>query len=238
VDPRKIHRLYESDAQGMLDRDLLDDVGYGIYSRCRDLLEVAEAWRGRVKCWGCDTVIQRRQGKVVAYTGHGPTRIGGDEERLACEGCGWQIAWGDYRKSLSGQYLDATGLEDMFAAFTERWPSTLSPQARLLLIDRLIHEFHCWDGTTVGSPVGATVIRASAEEVLALLDELAYGPQSSDGLPETRQRWAARLEAKVRQRPMSELRAIARELGIRGRSRMRRAELQAAIEQIAPDRLK
>jgi hypothetical protein len=36
---------------------------------------------------------------------------------------------------------------------------------------------------------------------------------------------------------MSELRAVARELRIRGRRRMRRVELQASIERITPDRL-
>jgi hypothetical protein len=237
VDPDKIRQLYQSDAQGMLDRDLLDEVGYGIYVRCQALLEVAAAWRGRVKCWGCDNVILRRQGKVVEYTGHGPTLIGGKTETLKCDRCGWQITWAAYRKSLSGEHLDATGLEDMMGAFIERWPAAPFPRARLLLIDALIHEFHCWNGDTVGSPVGATVIRATAEEVLALLDELAYGSSSTTGLSETRQRWASRLEAKKTQRPLSELRAIARELGIRGRSRMRRAELQAAIERVAPDRL-
>jgi len=30
---REVCRLYESDARGMLDKELLDDVGYGIYAR-------------------------------------------------------------------------------------------------------------------------------------------------------------------------------------------------------------
>jgi hypothetical protein len=236
VDPLKIRRLYESDARGMLDRELLDDVGYGIYCRCQDMIEVSEAWRGRVRCWGCGNVLHRRQGKLVAYAAHGPTRIGGNEEMLTCDRCGWQIAWGNYRKGLSGQNL-GTVVEDM-ATYVDCWPFARSPQTKLLLIDALIHAFHCWDGDTVGSPVGATVIRASAEEVLALLDELAYGPGSTRGLAEVRQRWAARLEAQKAQRPLSELRAIARELGIRGRSRMRRPELQAAIERVAPERIR
>ena len=202
---------------------------------CSRWARPGEAWRGRVKCWECGEILHRRQGKVVEYTGHGPTRIGGKNEVLTCEQCGWQIAWRDYRKSLSGQNLGT--VVDAVATFVDRWPSTRSPQARLLLIDALIHEFPCWDGNVVGSPVGSTVIRASAEEVLALLDELAYGPPSTGGLPETRQLWEACLEARKRQRPLSELLALARELEIRGRSRMRRAELQAAIERIAPDRL-
>ncbi len=237
VDPLKIRQLYASDAQGMLDQDLLDDVGYGTYVRCQALLEVSEAWRGRVKCQQCDYIIPRRQGKMVEYTGHGPTLTGGKAEVLTCGRCGWQITWGDYCRSTSGEGLNATGLEEIFGAFVERWPSTRSPQARLLLIDALIHEFHCWDGNTIGSPVGAAVIRATPEQVLALLDELAYDSGSTRGLRETRQRWASRLEAKEAQRPLSELRAIACELGIVGRSRMRRAELQAAIERVAPDRL-
>jgi ribosomal protein L37AE/L43A len=237
VDPRKIRRLYRSDAEGMLDEDLLDDVGYGIYVRCQALLEVAAAWRGRVKCWQCGNAIHRRQGKMVGYTGHGPTLIGGQGEVLQCDRCGWQITWAAYRKSIPGENLDATGLEDMLQSFVERWPTVRSPHARLLLIDALIHEFHCWDGNTIGSPVGATLIRATSEGVLALLDDLAFGPASTRGLQQTQQRWASRLEAKKAQRPLSELRAIARELGIQGRSRMRRAELQAAIERVAPDRI-
>ena len=60
--PAKIRRLYESDAQGMLDQDLLDDVGYSIHVRCRDILEVSEARRGHVKCRSCENVIQRQRG--------------------------------------------------------------------------------------------------------------------------------------------------------------------------------
>jgi hypothetical protein len=237
VSPDKIRMLYESDARGMVDVDLLDDVGYGIYVRCRDLLEVSEAWRGRVKCWACGSIVLRRQGTIVEYSGHGATRISGKDEVLTCDQCGWRISWGDYCKSTAGKGLNATGLEDVFGVFVERWPSIRSPHARLLLIDRLIHEFHCWDGNTIGSPVGAAVIRATPEEALALLDELAYGSESTRGLQEARQQWASRLAVKKRQHPLSELQAIARELGVKGRSRMRRAELQKAIERIAPERL-
>jgi hypothetical protein len=234
VDPLKIRRLYESDARGMLDLELLDDVGYGLYVRVQAILEAAEAWRGRVKCWGCGSVIPRRQGRVVTYRGHGPTRIGGNDELLTCEQCGWQLSWADYRKSLAGQAMGGTGPEDALCTFVDRWPSARSPQAKLLLVDALIHEFHCWDGTTIGSPVGASVIRATPEQVMVLLDELAYGPQSTPGTQETHQRWQGRVETRRTQRPMAELRALAREQGIKGRSHMGRAELEAALEAAEP----
>jgi hypothetical protein len=224
----------------MLDEELLNDVGYGIYCRCQDILEGSEAWRGRVTCRNCQGTIPRRHGRLVKYTGHGLTRIGGNDERLTCDRCGWQIAWVDYRKSTTGKALGGIGLEEMFRSFVEQWPATRSPHARLLLIDALIHVFHCWDGNTVGSPVGCTVIRATAEEVLALLDDLAYGPASTRGLQETRARWASQLASKERQGPrsLSALRAIARELNIKGRSRMSKAELLAAIKRVEPKRLK
>lgn len=237
VSPGKIRRFYESDAQGMLDEDLLNDVGYGIYCRCQDILQVCDAWRGKVTCRGCGTIVPRRQGKWVEYTGHGPTLIGGQDELLACDHCGWQMAWAEYRKSTAGKNLGATGLEELFGTFVEQWPVTRSPHDRLPLVDTLIHAFHCWDGNTVGSPIGTTVIRATGEELLVLLDELAYGTASTRGLDETRQRWASQLAAKKKQHSLTELRSIARELNLRGRSRMSKAELERAIRAVAPERL-
>jgi hypothetical protein len=232
VDPLKIRRLYESDAQGMLDRDLLNDVGYGIYVRCREMLEVAEAFQGRVKCWECGNVILRQRVDV------GP--VGDKEEVLTCERCAWQITWGDYHKSLSGQSLHACGCEDLFASFAREWLVARSPQHKMLLIDNLIHAFHVWDegfGEELGASVGRNVIAATDSAVIALINELAYGTQSTAGLQKTRQLWSTLLKRKTSRLRKSDLQAIARELDIVGRSRMRRAELQAAIEQVAPNRL-
>ena len=54
VSRRDIQRLYESDAQGMLDEDLLDQIHYAIHTRVCDMFEVREAQQfGRVKCRNC-----------------------------------------------------------------------------------------------------------------------------------------------------------------------------------------
>jgi len=221
----------------MLDEDLLNDVGYGIYVRCQDILQVCAAWRGKVTCRSCGSTISRRQGKWVEYTGHGRTLVGGQDELLTCDRCGWQITWAGYRKSGSGKHLGTTGLEELFGTFVEQWPITRSPHDKLLLIDTVIHAFHCWDGNTVGSPVGITIIRATAEELLVLLDDLAYGTASTRGLGENRRRWATQLESQKRQHSLAELRSIARELNLRGRSRMSKAELSSAICAVTPERL-
>jgi len=59
VSRRDIQRLYESDAQGILDEDLLNEVHYAIYVRVRDMFEVREAQQfGRVKCRQCSEMIE------------------------------------------------------------------------------------------------------------------------------------------------------------------------------------
>jgi len=49
VSPNKIRRLYNLDAQGIMDEELIDDVAYTFYARCESILTVTEASRGRVK---------------------------------------------------------------------------------------------------------------------------------------------------------------------------------------------
>jgi len=68
VAPHKIRRLYESDASGMLDQGLLDDVGYGIYVCCQESIVLAAAAQGNVEC---RTRIHRRAESMPASRGHG-----------------------------------------------------------------------------------------------------------------------------------------------------------------------
>src|SRR5260370_18584882 len=55
----RIRRLYETDARGIRDEVLLDEVAYALYSRCESILTVTEAVRGRVKCPRCGTLCRR-----------------------------------------------------------------------------------------------------------------------------------------------------------------------------------
>ncbi len=233
----KIRRLYESDARGMLDEELLDDVGYGIYARCEDMLEVAEADRGRVKCRNCGNIIVRQEGEEAEHPGVGIVLGGGEAEMLECEQCSWHITWGEYCKSLRCMSMRASMCERLFQAFVRQWPSTQSPSAKLRLIDSLIHEFHVFDmahGKELGGLVAPNVIQGAT---IAFMDALSYGAGSTPGLQDTRQNWLSRLRDKQRQLRVSDLQKIACELNIRGYSRMRKGELREAIERIDPERL-
>ncbi len=57
VNPSLIRRLYEVDAKGIVDEDLIDKVGYALYARCQSILEATEAHAGRVKCPECGASV-------------------------------------------------------------------------------------------------------------------------------------------------------------------------------------
>jgi 8-oxo-dGTP diphosphatase len=178
IRPEKIRRLYESDARGLLDEELLGEVGFGLYSRCQDILEVSQAVRGRVKCRRCGAFIERRS-------------IGQPEEKheiLSCANCSWQVAWEAYLKSYQGQRLYAGLADSIFESFLKEWGAANSSQAKLIAIDNLIHAFHLYQNAP-GRPVGVNVVHGKVREVIDLIDGLAYGAGSTPGLEESRDRW-------------------------------------------------
>ncbi len=221
VSPQKIHRLFESDAQGMLNEDLLNEVGYGMYACCQDNLELAEANRGRVKCRNCGSIILRKivDGKFDR------------SEVLHCERCSWKVALKDYHPSLlRAAPAPPYEPEQVYRSFVHEWPLARSASEKLLLIDRLIHKWHI-HYRDVGWPLGTSVVKATAAQMIDLLEGLACAPGSPKERVQIRQVWLARLEAK-RMRP--DLEAAARDLGIKGAGRMRQRELIDAIERADP----
>jgi hypothetical protein len=172
----KLKRLYESDAQGLLDEDLLDDVGFTLLERCRDILKVDSAQHGRVHCARCD-----RQGQTTLITCP-QTRGDPRDALLTCPVCGWQITWGDYHLSYKRKQLNPGGATDTFAAFVVNFPLANTPQSKMAAVDRLIHEFHYSYQSMPDlptRPVGVNLIEGHLEDVIAFLNELTFGNASS-----------------------------------------------------------
>jgi DNA-directed RNA polymerase subunit M/transcription elongation factor TFIIS len=195
VPKSKLRRLYEADAQGIVDSELIDDVGITLLVRCQAILEVAEAKEGRVKCPRC-----ARQGETTILQRE---RRPGDprDEVLACPQCGWQITWGEYAASFKRRQLNIGGARDAFAGYVERYRAARTPRAKMLAIDRLIHEFHYsyrWRPDLPTRSVGPNLIQGRLGDVLRFLDELTYGPQSTAGLEERRAEWEDTLAANQR----------------------------------------
>jgi DNA-directed RNA polymerase subunit M/transcription elongation factor TFIIS len=195
VSKHKIRRLYESDAQGMLDTELVDDVGITLLLRCKSILEVAEAKRGHVRCPRCarqkkETIIQR-------------TRVKGDprDEVITCPECGWQVTWGEYAASYKRKQLNIGGAAGAFEAYVQSYEAARTSQAKMLAIDRLIHEFHYSLRDRPGLPtrsVGPNLIQGKLGDILTFLDELTYGPDTAQEMREQRAGWLRNLETNQR----------------------------------------
>ncbi len=188
----KVRRLYESDARGMRDEELLDDVGTTLWLRCRDIVAVLEAREGRVKCHRCarqnrHTVIHRELGRK------GDPR----DELLTCPVCGWQITWGDYHLSFKRKQLNSGGATTAFETFARDYPHARTPREKVLAVDRLIHEFHYSykDRPDLATrPIGVNLIEGRIPDVVRFLDELTYGRGTSPAVIEHRAAWRGKID--------------------------------------------
>ncbi len=226
VSRRDIQRLYQSDAQGLLDEDLLEKVLYTIHARVCDMFELREAQQfGRVKCRSCGAPIPQ------------PYWMGSrnKDNPLACVRCSWQTTCGAFFDSYTGKDLLPGSRADLFEEFLERFLAAHTPQEKMLLVDWLIHAFHVQSGVA-GRLVAMNVIQGSRDQLVELLAALA----ASDSRLATKQAWLAEEDNAIRRfrRKYSshkKVQEIAVRLGIRGRTRMPENELIAEILRLAPE---
>jgi hypothetical protein len=228
VSRQDIQRLYESDARGALDEDLLDRVHYAIHARVCDMFEVREAQQtGRVKCRACGAPIPQ------------PFRMGrrSKENVLKCEQCGWQVTCGAFFASYTGKSMLPGSVVDLFEEYLARFALSRSSAEKMLLVDWLIHQFHVMQGVA-RMPVGENVIQGTGDQVRALIETLASGPGSTPGLSSL-EAWRATYYDPVRlfkqAHSHSQVQQIAAQLGIQGRSKMTEDELIPEILRLAPE---
>ncbi|MGD2174058.1 MAG: hypothetical protein PVJ27_01545 [Candidatus Brocadiaceae bacterium] len=177
VQRHKIRRLYATDAQGIVDEELIDEVAFAFLARCESILEATEAHQGRVRCRGCGRIVQRRNWDK--------------EELIQCGECGWEVTWGDYLHSYQHRQLHGGGAVPVFEGYVRRMSSARTPRQRMMLIDWLIHQCHM-GGEGPTRPVAQNLIAGRMHELVRFLDELAYGPGSSPGARQVRDGWRRR----------------------------------------------
>lgn len=168
----RIRRLYEDDARGIIDPELVEDVGWRLWARSESILLVS---RGQVRCPRCQSVFT-----VASFAGGTP--VPSDEAGfVSCPTlqCGWRTTADSYHQSWRHQDLIGCKAIGEFQEFFERFPVAASAAERLLLVDRLIHSFH-WD-LKLGLPnrsVGNNLIEGSHDQVVEFLDRLTAGAPS------------------------------------------------------------
>jgi hypothetical protein len=174
-----VRRLYENDAEGIIDEDLIADVGTRLHQRCESILIVTEAHDGRAKCARCDAIIEHGWDKRAT---------------MRCPGCGWETTWGAYLKTYQDKQLHGGGALAAFQAYVDQYPRARGTKEQLLLIDRLIHAFHCELQAQPSRPAACNLIGGKIQEVAQFLDNLAYGPGSRPELREEYGAWVGKVE--------------------------------------------
>jgi len=187
VPKEKIRLLYETDAKGIYDEELIDDVGFSLLARCRSFTEAMEARRGRAKCHGC--------GQVIVHDAS-PSKEA-KERLLRCERCGWQVTWDAYFRSIQHKQLCGSDLETLFTAFLNRFPRARTPREKMVEIDRLLHGFHYAVATGPRRPAAVNLIEGRLWDVIAFLNELTYGDASTPGTRDAAASWRRDMNAAL-----------------------------------------
>ena len=167
VSREKILELYIKVASGNDDEELISEVADVFYNRCADLIRIAER---RFACPACH--------EELPYP-HRP------DTDLICDKCDWQMEWKEYYSTFKGKQLSVNvDLTDVTRKFVTELPECKTPQAKMILIDAIIHACHAWvqNGVTYyGRPLAVNFIEGNMNQVVAFLENLPNGP---DILPE------------------------------------------------------
>lgn len=151
----------------------MKDVASRLLERCRSILLATQAHEGRATCPRCGNIIPHTSDKQATIT---------------CSECGWQTTWGAYFKIYQDKQLVGGSATYAFRQYVEQCPLAKSARERWLLIDWLIHIFHCELQQCPTRPAASNLIDGKITQVATLLNYLTYG---TDSTPETKERYVA-----------------------------------------------
>ena len=181
VKKEKIRLLYELDARGIHDDELMDEVGWALLARCEAFLLACQARKGTLPCPHC--------GQRVTHDGNKATL-------MHCKACGWERTWGDYFKSIQHKQLSgAEPVLDLFADFIEKFSTAKTRQEKMFTIDRVLHGFHYWitqEKHQETRPTAINLMDGKLADVINFLDALSYGEGSTPGLQANYDEWFRR----------------------------------------------
>lgn len=169
-----IHRLYETDARGIVDEELIDEVGVALLVRCEAIHLVTHRL-----CPHCGGQMESRRRR---------------EEVLTCAGCGWQVTWRRYRASYKGRRIHGGRAFPAFERFLGAFPAARAAREKMILIDALIHAVHYSAGDVWTVPAACNLIAGSMRDVMRLLDGLAYGDEGTPGTKARHDEWREAIE--------------------------------------------
>ena len=169
----KIRQLYENDAQGIVDEELIDEVGYALYARCEAVWMVTER-----RCPECREKCTRSEGK---------------HHILTCPSCGWSTSWAAYKRSYKGKRIHGGRAYAFFMAYMDEFRRARGPREKMLAIDKVIHEVHESLNQVWTIPASVNLIEGTCDEVIEFLDALAYGDTADPTMRSRKEQWRKKL---------------------------------------------
>ena len=112
-----IKKLYEADAAGLADDDLVNEVGFALLVRCETIYRVTER-----RCPECGDSLDGAQD-------------GGPRDRsITCVGCGWTSTWRVYHRSYKGHRIHGGRAYPEFLRFLREFPKCRTKSSKMLAI--------------------------------------------------------------------------------------------------------
>lgn len=165
-------KLYQSEAKGMVDQELLDEVGFAFYTRCKQAHDARACMeRGEILCHHCGAVLKANR---VSLADSAVIKRASDNLPLNCE-CGHSYTYREYRRSYMAVNMPGNRATPIFEYFEQHWSGCRNATQKMILIDWLIHQCHItlMSGAK-GKSVCENLIEGTRKQILDLILKLAY----------------------------------------------------------------
>ncbi|MEE4194648.1 MAG: hypothetical protein V2J07_05555 [Anaerolineae bacterium] len=183
IPKESIARIYENDADGLYDEQLINQVAFMLLMRCESMVIAEDARNGRALCPVCGRLINHDAQKGT---------------QLICPYCSWVGSWDAYRASMDGLHLIAPGLIPFLIEYSKHMTDQLSLKEKVFWIDWLIHRVH-WEGTALpGQPGAVSLLRGRASDVNEFLRQLNAGTHHESEV-ELSNLWSEEQKAQIQQ---------------------------------------
>lgn len=153
----KLKQLYLFDSKGIQDEVLADEIGLTLYIRCKygkEDMELLE--RYMIRCHNCNSVIE------------------GHDDFRECK-CGYQYSCREYRRNYRKNNMPSGAAAKVFDEYIQNWIRAQGYNSKMILIDKLLHEFHLsLVSGAIHRPVAMNFIDGTREKVTNIINELAY----------------------------------------------------------------
>ena len=159
VSRESIKKLYKLNAKLIYDEELVDEVGFTLYTRClqgRD--ETLLNYSGKVLCHNCKKINMPPANRFIICS------------------CGHAYVFHEYRKSFQKAKMPSGSATPFFNEFINKWERAKTYHDKMLAIDYVIHECHLNMISNVKRGfAGCNLIEGNRKQVSELILDLAYG---------------------------------------------------------------